>query len=404
MQMFSGVSDMLIGWLLAAATLAARFISNFNRSKGQSQSSEIESTINELLKTSSDQDIKSLRPLGEMPFARSVWIDFLGDQENTAAFSVSFEPPEGTRAVLKRSSSPGGMESLVRQHERLAMAHAELPTGECDFSIPQILAFSRASGVVWSIEKFIGGKDGRSVIQAPDLRAAALVATANAIDCLQSCTVKATVIDTAWIEEWIDRPAAVLCEPVHTLMSRRARQAAVATFKLQQRTYWFGRTVPLGWYHGDFNPGNILFRQDRWRPETNGQVAGNRPSLAAVEGIIDWDRAGRNGPQGFDICHLAISARRVLTGRQVGEIIRDLLLEGRWNADELAWFGRCKALDGPAGEWTSEPAALRAMVGLVWLRLMIANIEKSSDYLSNRLWSAANVERVLKLSLRNITA
>ena len=402
--MFSDGSDLVIGWLLAIATLAARFFSNIGRPYRKFQGSEIESAINKLLSTADDQGIRSLRPLGEVPFARSVRIDFLGDRGNTAAFTLSFEPPEGTRAVLKRSSSPGGMESLVRQRERLEILRAELPIDECGFGIPQILAFSRAPGLVWSIEKFIGGKDGRAVIQSPGLRAAALAATANAIDSLQSRTVKSTVIDSAWIEEWIDRPAALLCKPVHTLMSRRARQAAVATFKLQQRTYWLGRTVPLGWYHGDFNPGNILFKQDPLRPGTNRHAVATHAPFAVVEGIIDWDRAGRNGPQGFDICHLAISARRVLTGRQVGEIIRDLMLEGRWNADELAWFGRCKVLDGPAGEWTSEAGALRAMVGLVWLRLMTANIEKSSDYLSNRLWSAANVERVLKLSLRNITA
>jgi hypothetical protein len=397
--MFDGGNDFVIGRLLALATHAAGFVSELRKPSQDGQFAETEATVDKLLEQVDDPGVRSLRLLGEIPYARGINIDFLGEAELGTMSGFSVVPPKGTSAVLKRSSWPEGMESLVRQRDRLEILHAKLPASGWDFRISEILAFGKEPDRVWSIEKFIAGKDGRVVTHDPVLRPAALAACANAICRLFQPTVKPTTIDSAWIEEWIDQPADLLLGPVHTLMSRGARRSAVAAFKREQRGYWLGRTVPLGWYHGDFNPGNIVFRADPQPGEPGADGATGGIQAPAVEGIIDWDRTGWNGPQGFDICHMAISARRALTGQQVGEIVCDLLLEGRWNAEELGWFADCTALAVPARDWMTEPEALRAMVTLMWLRLMAANIEKSRAYLSNRLWAAANVERVLRLWL-----
>jgi hypothetical protein len=105
-----------------------------------------------------------------------------------------------------------------------------------------------------------------------------------------------------------------------------------------------------------------------------------------VNGIIDWDRTGWDGPQGYDACHLMLAVRRNDTGKQIGEIVRELLL----SPDP-------RTLAPPAFGFADDPDALRAKLGLTWLKLVTGNIEKSRKFAANRLWSAANVERVLQL-------
>lgn len=299
--------------------------------------------------------------------------------------------------MLKIGLTARGSASLVRQRDALEQLIAGRQIGDCSFKVPEILVFKQAQDTVWSLERRILGKDGRRVIQNHALRFAAFVAASDAINSLHLRSGRLATIDGTWIDRWIDGPALLLHEPIHTLMSREQRRQAITAFTLRQREYWLGRDARLGWYHGDFSPGNVLFRTDNGLSSGPDKASPN----AVVEGIIDWDRAGQDGPTGFDICQLALTARRVSTGQQIGEIVRKLHLTPDWNDEEKAWFDRCEQPFGPSGDWTREAEALRAMVALVWLGQIIANIEKSESYLQNRLWAATNVERVLQLFLRD---
>ena len=392
-----GGRDGLIGWLLELAAAGARLAAAIGRSFNMQQTETDATSLQKLLGKSGGQKASSWRVLGSLPSRGNVSIEFVGEATGQESLGTSFDPPEGTCAVLKIGLTARGSASLVRQRDALEQLIAGRQIGDCSFKVPEILVFKQAQDTVWSLERRILGKDGRRVIQNHALRFAAFVAASDAINSLHLRSGRLATIDGTWIDRWINGPALLLHEPIHTLMSREQRRRAITAFTLRQREYWLGRDARLGWYHGDFSPGNVLFRTDNGLSPGPDKASPN----AVVEGIIDWDRAGQDGPTGFDICQLALTARRVSTGQQIGEIVRKLHLTPDWNDEEKAWFGRCEQPFGPSGDWTREAEALRAMVALVWLGQIIANIEKSESYLQNRLWAATNVERVLQLFLRD---
>ena len=392
-ELAKGGRDGLIGWLLEIAAAGARLAAAVGRSFNKPHTETDGAFLQELLGRSGEQKASSWRVLGGLPSRGSVSIEFVGHATGQEGLGGSFDTPEGTCAVLKIGLTARGSASLVRQRNALEQLIVSPQIEDCLFKIPEILVFKQTQDTVWSIERRVPGKDGRQVVQHHPSRSAALAAASDAINSLHLLSGRLATIDETWVDRWIDGPASLLCEPVHTLMSREQRRRAIDAFTQRQREYWLGRDARLGWYHGDFSPGNVLFRtDDGLLPHSFG--AG--PDLV-VEGIIDWDRAGQDGPTGFDICQLALTSRRVSTGQQIGEIVRNLHLKPNWSDEEKAWFGRCKQPFGPSGDWTREAEALRAMVALVWLWQIIANIEKSEDYLRNRLWAATNVERVLQL-------
>ena len=88
--------------------------------------------------------------------------------------------------------------------------------------------------------------------------------------------------------------------------------------------------------------------------------------------------------------------RRIATGQEFGALVRDLYLRPRWNTEERDIFERA-GLTSERDGWTVDPEALRAMLGLVWLTQVTANIDKNTSYPKNRLWASSNVERVLLL-------
>lgn len=387
-----GGSDRVVGWLLDLSSSAARLvsqISQFFSSAKQLPSDQELLAVKELLKQVDDPKASTWRPLKALPTRGSVLVYFIGDEKNEQ--SADFTAPEGTQGLLKKGITWEGCDSLRRQRDSLALLRSDARLKNRPFSIPEIIAFCDTPEAVWSVERFISGQDGRTVTSQPAIRPAALTSAAQAIRYIHSRSASATLVDAAWVEKWIERPAAQLEAVVLTLMTRQQRQHAIKAFTQRQKTYWLGRQVQLGWYHGDFSPGNVLF-------DISGAADGGEPTVR-VEGIIDWDRAGIDGPVGFDVCQLALTMRRVLGGQQIGDIVRGLYSSRRWDDDELIWFSGGNQSDGAGGDWTHEPDALEAMVGLVWLRLVTSNMEKCEPYTHNRLWAANNVERVLQIFL-----
>ncbi len=307
-------------------------------------------------------------------------------------FTHGLAPPFCTRAILKHSINPGGTQSLRRQRKRLETLRAQDIGERFGFQIPTILAFVDSGDSVWSIETFVPGVDGRVLLRDSGPRQKALASAGNLIMAVQADGAEPARADEAWAGEWIDRTADALRAPVKTIMSDTARSAAVASFRRHLAHAFRGRALGAGWYHGDFSPGNLLYA---------GLTDRDGSPESRVSAILDWDRAGRGGPVGFDVCQLAMTARRVVTGHQLGSIVVDLLRAGQWNEEERAWLSRVESLDGPDGDWTRDASPLRAMVLLVWARQILANIEKYDQYARNRLWSAANVEWVLRYILRN---
>ncbi|MFO1133577.1 MAG: aminoglycoside phosphotransferase family protein [Hyphomicrobiales bacterium] len=379
-----------ISLLMQGAEWAAKVVSSSGlRSRTGAPSRRADEEVEAFLRSLGTFPVSTWQHLGEMPSLPHVRIDFIGEASDSAAFLRGFAIPPATRAILKRSGTPSGMAALRQQAGNLRQLAAENATRHCCFRVPEILALRKAARTTWSLESYIAGHDGRLAVLDADSRMAVLVAASDAISSLQTTGAALRPADEAWVAEWVEKSCAIAGGVVRTIATEPTRVQAIDTLSSCLAHHFKDQPVSSGWYHGDYCPGNLIV-DSAW-------VEGDRNSgRGAIAGIIDWDRAGHDAPPNFDICQLAIALRRTLTGRQLGTVVADLIAEGRWSDDELTWFSQVESLKGSGGEWTRDPDAMRAMVLLVWLRLVRSNIEKSPPFASNRLWSAANVEWVLR--------
>jgi thiamine kinase-like enzyme len=134
-----------------------------------------------------------------------------------------------------------------------------------------------------------------------------------------------------------------------------------------------GRTLPLGWVHGDFVPTNILVSAD-------GE---------AVSGIVDWELATPGGPPSIDVVALLLSSRMQRQRRELGRVVRELVRGAPWTEFERGLLDLgCSEL--PAGQL--EP---RTLVLLWWLQHAAANLTKSTRYDRHGLWARWNIHVVL---------
>jgi O-antigen/teichoic acid export membrane protein len=381
-------NGVLIDWSLAFGTSCAHLFHGLPQRKDTAGTNPTRLALLErLLQEIDEPAATSWEILRAIPSQSDSVSAYLGVRRGESCSSAHDGPPAGACAVLKTATGPEGIQSLERNRARIETLRSDPRLINPPFELPQILAFTRSSNSVFLVERIISGEDGRITLKRSGREA--LQAAAQSITFIHERTAKQEVINGTWLKDWIDRPCSLLETPVHTIMTRTTRRAAIALFREEQHQFWSGRPVSLGWCHGDFSPGNIIFTR-RTKEET--APSDSVPQII-VSGIVDWDRAEPNAPPGFDACHLAIAVRSIMSGRELGEIIRELLLAPRWSPQERIWLAAHRERDSRL--WI-EGEGVRVLVGLVWLGRVTANLEKSGRFARNRLWSSVNVERVLQ--------
>ena len=390
--LLKGGPDRGVEWLFDLVSSTARVATTIQlRRHKLATVADPEQIVRAILHAAGEPESAVLRPLRTIVSQSDCLTVYLGEAETVASAGIN-PRRDGARVLFKKAGSPEGAASLERTLIQLASLRSDPRIASCGFRLPEILAVNRASDAIRVVESRIPGEDGRETLQRSRDRDAALAAAVHAVGDLHERTAEYARIDQAWLAEWIDRPVRSLRHALPALGSTDRRRAAIAAFRSQQHSFWHDRSVRLGWGHGDFSPGNIIFtKETRHQAAACGHVHRDGETLA-VSGIVDWDRARPDSPGGFDACYLAITARALARGEQVGQTVRALLHAPIWQKDEEAWLS---TTDGPTG-WPLYPETVRAMVGLTWLHHVAANIEKSRRYAVNRFWVAANVDWVLK--------
>jgi O-antigen/teichoic acid export membrane protein len=282
-------------------------------------------------------------------------------------------PNRTPRAVLKYSSSPEGMAALRRCIASTAAVRDEFRDATLDFELPSILASQDEPALVATIETFMPGEDGRA---APALSASALGGAASAIRLVHAKRARSQRLDEDWGNAWIERPIHRVSQTPAVILPPHDKARALARFGAWQSAFWLGRNESLGRCHGDFALDNLIFRA--------------APDGSTLAGIVDWEGSQPDGPAEFDVCLLIISARMHDQTAQMGSVVRQLLDRPVLDPGERAWAER-----GSATSW-QDPDWVRAMVGLTWLRHVVANLDKSGQYGRNRLWLAQNIDWVLR--------
>ena len=275
--------------------------------------------------------------------------------------------PGQRTALIKIANNSEGAMCLQRQSATLQRLKAEPGLGE----ISQLLPIVLAESATYIVERLAVGKPGQIMLSDERWRGRALASAGTVITALHSRTATRATIGDAWVSDWIDRPIALIESAAWRVLPAERSTAAFTAIRRSQHAAWVGRTLSLGWSHGDFNPTNILFSDD-----------GDR-----VTGIVDWSRARPDAPGALDPCHLILAARALVSGRDIGDVVCDLLRQPRWDADEECCFAERSA--------AATESEIRALVLLTWLNYAAENCTKSGEYIGGCLWTASQIEQLL---------
>jgi hypothetical protein len=275
--------------------------------------------------------------------------------------------PGQRAALITIAHNSEGVIFLQRQSEVLRRLRAEPELTEFSQLLPTVLA----EGATYIVEQPAVGKPGQLTLGDDRWRARALVSAARAITALHSRTACRSTIDEAWLRDWIDRPIGLIETAAWRELPAEQRNAAFAVISRTQHAAWSGRTLLLGWSHGDFTPTNIRFSDDGTQ----------------VTSIVDWSRARPNAPGAFDTCRLILAARVLVSGQDIGGVVCDLLRQPRWSVDEERCFAE---QSGAATE-----SEIRALVLLTWLNCAAENSATSSEDIGHCLWTASQIEQLL---------
>lgn len=275
--------------------------------------------------------------------------------------------PELPTAILKFARTEAGTTALLREANTIAALKADSRFRDLPIALPDVLVDGERDGRRYLVETLLPGVSAAQLLaRGESWRPIASVA-AGAIGQFHRRTAGTVAVDRIMLERWINRPARAVDR---VLSSSRSASLRALVRGLSEDLE--GRTLALGWVHGDFAPGNVLMDPDGRR----------------VTGIIDWELSSRSELLALDVATFLLAAQARGAGRGLGAVIVALL--GNASASELR-----SALDEAAQRGPGDPIPTRALVLFCWLRHVAANLTKSERYARHRVWRRYNVDVVL---------
>jgi O-antigen/teichoic acid export membrane protein len=239
--------------------------------------------------------------------------------------------------AVKVAHTEAGGRSLLREIDALAALAADARLEDWRRLLPAVVDAGRVDGHVYLVQQLVGGRPAG---------VDSLGAAATAIGELHRLTAEQRTVGADLLDCWVDRPLRALdgLEGVERVRSRLHESLE-------------GRTLPVGWIHGDFSPRNVLVDSGR------------------VCGIVDWDQAIPDGLPVLDLIQFMLASRPGELGTAIGSFRPTA-------AEEDVLVDQSLELD--------------TAVLLCWLHHVAANLEKSGRYGASRRWLGANVKAVLE--------
>ncbi|MER7751664.1 phosphotransferase [Kitasatospora sp. NPDC097643] len=176
------------------------------------------------------------------------------------------------------------------------------------------------------------------------------------------------------LDDWVESRRALLTAQIRWCRSGPGAEGLAALVARLRRDLT-GQPTTVGWFHGDFAPGNVLLSEDGTR----------------VTGVLDWGGARADGPAEVDAFTFVLAMRAHLTGRAWGALATEAVRAGALPPEErelLAAYGYGAGADGIA------------LPLLAWLWHVASNVDKSPRYGRSHWWVGANVVPVLTATAR----
>jgi hypothetical protein len=282
---------------------------------------------------------------------------------------------EQLHTVVMVPTSPDAVRRLDREVAVLSVLQADDRLGDWRELVPVPRASGTLRGRRYQVNSALAGHPPTPGLGASDLRPALLTMAANAIDVLHRATARTVVADTDLIAQWVDLHLRELLPPIGG-----PRPLRFGLQRLRDELYeaLAGQTLCAGWIHGDYWLGNLL-------------CSSAEPGRCLIEGIVDWDASAPLELPVHDVAHLLLSTRRLLTGRELGHIVRDQLRGRGWALHERELLDRQITWRG-TGSLTE-----RHLLLLYWLRhaAMHARQQRRLGGCRYRWWEYRNVLPVL---------
>jgi aminoglycoside phosphotransferase (APT) family kinase protein len=314
-----------------------------------------------------------------VPGARG-WVSCRGVAGDPTIFLVG---PAGARpkAAVRIARGPAGRRGLTRAAAALTTIHAGLGgTGSgvgAAALVPRLLATGEAGGRPWLAESALPGRSGATLLEDATERRVMLRRIADGIAAVHAASgLRAPVTDDL-LGAWVDRRVATVRSLLEVEQQPAARAERLARLGSEVRSAVGGRELAIGWIHGDLWPANVLVH-DRSHDLT---------------GIVDWDSAASGELPLHDLLHLAITTRRLVEHRHLGEVVADLLGGATWTPDDRAALGWDADVDDAPAVFDGLDAT--TAIRLYWLRAVEVNVERRPGLARQRAWVRANVVSVL---------
>jgi aminoglycoside phosphotransferase (APT) family kinase protein len=280
-------------------------------------------------------------------------------------------PARPPLAVVKLPMKASAVDGMLRESRALAALHADERLGDWRRLVPVSLAWGMLEGRRYRVDAALRGRVMLDGLREETSRRHLLESAAETIHVLHRATASMVEVDERLAAHWIDAPANDLL--AHG--AARGLGSQVGALRDELRAALVGRSLSAGWIHGDYWLGNLLFQ------------AGE----AGPRGIVDWDAAGEPALPVIDVIHLLLYTRRLISGRELGEIVAEKLRGRGWPAEERRVLDRY-------GTWChGDLISERHELLLCWLRHVAHHARQQGDdrTLGYRRWQSRNVRPVL---------
>ncbi len=284
---------------------------------------------------------------------------------------VKLGPPGGPPcAVLKVTATVEGRCLLGREMAALTALHADDRLDGWRDLLPRPRGHGVLAGHSYRLDSALHGRSMTAPTRAA--RPAVLSAAAETIAVLHRQTAGMVAGGPEVAERWVDAPLRELA-----CRARRSRWVAYRIERLRDELHGAVGvgTIAAARIHGDYWLGNLLFS-----------------GAQSPTGIVDWEASAPLEPPFHDVLHLLLYTRRLVTGRELGQMLYDQLRGRGWSAEERSVMNRYWA-------WPPEGAlSERHMLLLYWLRHAAGHARQQGSPAGYRYrwWERRNVLPVLE--------
>jgi aminoglycoside phosphotransferase (APT) family kinase protein len=279
------------------------------------------------------------------------------------------EPP---CMVIKMPMSAEAVRGMERETGALAALRGDGRLGAWRDLMPRPCTSGEVGAQPYRVDVALTGRPALDRVKHGAARERMLEMAAETIQVLHRTTATTVLGDDGLARRWVDEP---LDELLRHGGRRRSLAPGLERVRAELHDALGGRALTAAWIHGDYWLGNLLFSDER----------------SAPAGIVDWDRAAPLELPLHDLLHLLLYTRRLVSGEELGQIIRRQLCGGAWSAQERRLLDRY-------GAWRHDGSLSdRHALLLYWLRhvALHARQEPQPAGYRYRIWERRNVHPVL---------